>query len=174
MHKKKALDIIESQKAAERERALQLTNMPNFETIKRDRDQEIRRNAVERNLENYVKVVAWKNEEKIKKSHELLNKYMKERAVRLDLAEMRKSAQAEMYKTSIMSALDEQKIAKDKERAAAKKHQEELERAQMEFTIAKDEEWQQREQKKQKERRQHAQNLIKESDEKYQRTQESQ
>lgn len=167
MHKKKALDIIESQKAAERERALQLTNMPNFETIKRTRDQEIRRNTVERNLENYVKVVACKNEEKIKKSQELLNKYMKERAVRLDLAEMRKSAQAQMYKTSIMSALDEQKIAKDRERAAAKKQQEELERAQIEFTIAKDEEWQQREQKKQKERRQHARDLIKESDEKY-------
>jgi|FrelakmetLWP11LW_1041352.scaffolds.fasta_scaffold69751_2 hypothetical protein len=68
---------------------------------------------VERNFENYVKIVARKNEEKINKSNELLNKYMKQRVVRLEEDEMRKSAQAEMYRTSIMTALDEQKKNKD-------------------------------------------------------------
>jgi len=68
---------------------------------------------VERNFENYVKIVARKNEEKINKSNELLNKYMKQRVVRLEEDEMRKSAQAEMYRTSIMTALDEQKKDKD-------------------------------------------------------------
>jgi len=68
---------------------------------------------VERNFENYVKIVARKNEEKIIKSNELLNKYMKQRVVRLEEDEMRKSAQAEMYRTSIMTALDEQKKDKD-------------------------------------------------------------
>lgn len=68
---------------------------------------------VERNFENYVKIVARKNEEKIIKSNELLNKYMKQRVVRLEEDEMRKSAQAEMYRTSIMTALDEQKKNKD-------------------------------------------------------------
>ena len=68
---------------------------------------------VERNFENYVKIVARKNEEKINKSNELLIKYMKQRVVRLEEDEMRKSAQAEMYRTSIMTALDEQKKNKD-------------------------------------------------------------
>lgn len=68
---------------------------------------------VERNFENYVKIVARKNEEKINKSNELLNKYMKQRVVRLEEDEMWKSAQAEMYRTSIMTALDEQKKNKD-------------------------------------------------------------
>jgi len=70
---------------------------------------------------------------------------MKQRVVKQDEELMRKSIQADLYKSNIMTALDEQKIANLKAIIATKKQHEELDRAQVDHTIAIDEAWKQRE-----------------------------
>ena len=70
---------------------------------------------------------------------------MKQRVVKQEEELLRKSNLAEMYKTSIMTALDEQKVANLKAIIATKKEHEELDRAQVDYTISKDEAWKRRE-----------------------------
>ena len=95
--------------------------------------------------------------------------YVAQRENRADEEAMRKSQQFEKYKSSIMSALDEQKEAKTRENIQARKERAELDRQQLDYTIAKDNEWQRREDKKNAERKQHALNLMLEANEKQRR-----
>lgn len=79
------------EKEADKVKAVEFDNLPPWETIKRNKDQEARRIKLERNEEIFSKIVVPMNDAKARKKDELVSKYMRQRESRFVEEDMRKS-----------------------------------------------------------------------------------
>ena len=100
---------------SDRQRAIELENLPFSEKIKMRKDQEARQ-AKQRIISGHYEArVIVANEAKLKKNNDLLQKYIRQREQKMDTEATLKRDEREQYKASIMTALEEQ--TKQKTRA---------------------------------------------------------
>ena len=107
-------------KASEKKRAIELEGEPFFERLKQQADQEKRRVAVSKHQEDYLKNVVPHEAEKKQRFDSLHAMYVEQREKRITDEQMRRTEQRDLFKSSTMKALEEQKQSKMRESLQAK------------------------------------------------------
>ena len=137
--------------------------------MKREADQVKRRQENEQRESIFANSVVEKEKAKLRLRDQLQDKYAIQREDNLDVEELRKTEKSDQFKSVIMQGLNEQAIAKRKEKIAEKQKQDELDKAQITAAVERDDKLNSIQRKKDEERRQLGKYWMQNAEEQYQK-----